>query len=98
MADFFDLAPVRRSGWGCRFSSGRPARPRRPGPEARLNHGRHFGLAASTTRQAVRAALEAAGVDPRNGLGALDFRDPLATAVEIVYYRDIPVHEGAALS
>jgi catechol 2,3-dioxygenase-like lactoylglutathione lyase family enzyme len=49
--------------------------------------GRHFGLVVDD-KDAVRAALEAAGVDIEPGR-RLDFRDPWGNRVEIVDYRDI---------
>jgi catechol 2,3-dioxygenase-like lactoylglutathione lyase family enzyme len=49
--------------------------------------GRHFGLVVDD-KDAVRAALEAAGVDIVPGR-RLDFRDPWGNRVEIVDYRDI---------
>jgi lactoylglutathione lyase len=48
---------------------------------------RHFGLAVDD-KQAVRRALEQAGVEIRPGRG-LDFLDPWGNQVEIVDYRDI---------
>src|SRR3954453_10707078 len=49
--------------------------------------GRHFGLVVDD-KDAVRAALEAAGVEIVPGR-RLDFRDPWGNRVEIVDYRDI---------
>jgi lactoylglutathione lyase len=49
--------------------------------------GRHFGLVVDD-KDAVRAALEEAGVDIVPGR-RLDFRDPWGNRVEIVDYRDI---------
>jgi catechol 2,3-dioxygenase-like lactoylglutathione lyase family enzyme len=49
--------------------------------------GRHFGLVVDD-KEAVRAALEEAGVDIEPGR-RLDFRDPWGNRVEIVDYRDI---------
>jgi catechol 2,3-dioxygenase-like lactoylglutathione lyase family enzyme len=48
---------------------------------------RHFGLVVDD-KQAVRAALEAAGADivPSRGL---DFRDPWGNLVQVVDYREI---------
>ena len=48
---------------------------------------RHFGLVVDD-KDAVRAALEAAGADivPSRGL---DFRDPWGNLVQVVEYRDI---------
>jgi lactoylglutathione lyase len=49
--------------------------------------GRHFGLVVDD-KEAVRAALEQAGVEIEPGR-RLDFRDPWGNRVEIVDYRDI---------
>ncbi len=57
------------------------------GREQGPDHGRHFGLVVDD-KEAVRAALEAAGVDIEPGR-RLDFRDPWGNRVEIVDYRDI---------
>jgi lactoylglutathione lyase len=48
---------------------------------------RHFGLVVND-KQAVRRALEDAGVEIRPGRG-LDFLDPWGNQVQIVDYRDI---------
>jgi predicted enzyme related to lactoylglutathione lyase len=48
---------------------------------------RHFGLAVDD-RDAVRASLQAAGVEILPGRG-LDFRDPSGNRVQVVDYRDI---------
>jgi len=48
---------------------------------------RHFGLVVDD-KQAVREALEAAGVEILGGRG-LDFRDPWGNRVQIVDYRDV---------
>jgi catechol-2,3-dioxygenase len=48
---------------------------------------RHFGLVVDD-REAVRAALADAGVEPEPGRG-LRFRDPWGNSVEIVDYREI---------
>jgi catechol 2,3-dioxygenase-like lactoylglutathione lyase family enzyme len=48
---------------------------------------RHFGLVVDD-KEAVRAALEEAGVGIRPGRG-LDFLDPWGNQVEVVDYRDI---------
>jgi lactoylglutathione lyase len=48
---------------------------------------RHFGLVVDD-REAVRAALDAAGVRPERGRG-LQVRDPWGNVVEIVDYREI---------
>jgi len=48
---------------------------------------RHFGLVVDD-REAVRAALAEAGVEPLPGRG-LDFRDPWGNRVQVVDYRDI---------
>ncbi|HEY2177853.1 MAG TPA: VOC family protein [Caulobacteraceae bacterium] len=49
--------------------------------------GRHFGLVVSD-KQAVRAAMAAAGVEPLDGQ-FLDFRDPWGNRIEIVGYDNI---------
>ena len=56
---------------------------RRQGPD----DGRHFGLVVDD-RDAVRAALEEAGIRPQRGRG-LQVRDPWGNVVEIVDYREI---------
>jgi lactoylglutathione lyase len=48
---------------------------------------RHFGLVVDG-KEAVRAALEAAGVDVQPS-GSLDFDDPWGNHVQVVDYRDI---------
>jgi hypothetical protein len=48
---------------------------------------RHFGLVVDD-KEAVRAALEEAGVEIRPGRG-LDFLDPWGNQVEVVDYRDV---------
>jgi lactoylglutathione lyase len=48
---------------------------------------RHFGLVVDD-KEAVRSALEEAGVEIRPGRG-LDFRDPWGNQVEVVDYRDV---------
>jgi catechol-2,3-dioxygenase len=63
--------------------------------------GRHFGLVVDD-KEAVRAALEEAGVEILRGRG-LDFRDPWGNRVEVVDYRDVqfskaqPVLDGMGL-
>ncbi len=54
---------------------------RRQGPD----DGRHFGLVVDD-REAVRAALEAAGIE---GEGNLRVRDPWGNVIEVVDYREI---------
>jgi len=49
--------------------------------------GRHFGLVVDD-KEAVRAALEAAGIEPIEG-PFLDFRDPWGNRIEIVGYDNI---------
>jgi lactoylglutathione lyase len=49
--------------------------------------GRHFGLVVDD-RDAVRAALAAAGIEPEPGRG-LRVRDPWGNVVEVVDYREI---------
>ena len=56
---------------------------RRQGPD----DGRHFGLVVDD-REAVRAALDQAGIRPERGRG-LQVRDPCGNVVEIVDYREI---------
>ena len=48
---------------------------------------RHFGLVVDD-KEAVRAALEEAGVEIAGGRG-LDFRDPWGNQVEVVDYREV---------
>lgn len=48
---------------------------------------RHFGLVVDD-KEAVRAALEQAGVTVRSS-GSLDFRDPWGNHIQVVDYRDI---------
>jgi catechol 2,3-dioxygenase-like lactoylglutathione lyase family enzyme len=48
---------------------------------------RHFGLVVDD-RDAVRAALAAAGIEPERGRGLL-VRDPWGNLVEVVDYREI---------
>ena len=48
---------------------------------------RHFGLVVDD-REAVRAALDEAGVEPLPGR-RLDFRDPWGNRIQVVDYRDI---------
>jgi lactoylglutathione lyase len=57
------------------------------GREQGPDDGRHFGLVVDD-KDAVRAALEAEGVEIEPGR-RLDFRDPWGNRVEIVDYRDI---------
>jgi catechol 2,3-dioxygenase-like lactoylglutathione lyase family enzyme len=57
--------------------------------------GRHFGLVVDD-KEAVRAALEEAGVDIEPGR-RLDFRDPWGNRVEIVDYRDIQFTKAPAV-
>jgi catechol 2,3-dioxygenase-like lactoylglutathione lyase family enzyme len=54
---------------------------------------RHFGLVVDD-REAVRAALREAGVEP---LGDLRFRDPWGNEVEIVEYGDIQFTKDAGV-
>jgi catechol-2,3-dioxygenase len=56
---------------------------------------RHFGLVVDD-KEAVRAALDAAGVEVMPG-GRLDFRDPWGNRVEIVDYRDIQFTKAPAV-
>jgi catechol-2,3-dioxygenase len=70
---------------------------RRQGPDG----GRHFGLVVDD-REAVRAALAEAGIEPRRRRG-LEFSDPWGNNFEIVEYADIqfskaePVLRGMGL-
>ena len=48
---------------------------------------RHFGLVVDD-REAVRAALAAAGIEPEPGRG-LQVRDPWGNVVEVVDYREV---------
>jgi lactoylglutathione lyase len=57
---------------------------------------RHFGLVVDD-KEAVRGALEEAGVEILPGRG-LDFRDPWGNRVEIVDYRDIQFTKAAAVA
>src|SRR6187402_804856 len=65
------------------------------GREQGPDHGRHFGLVVDD-KAAVRAALEAAGVEIEPGR-RLDFRDPWGNRVEIVDYRDIQFTKAPAV-
>ena len=56
---------------------------RRQGPD----DGRHFGLVVDD-REAVRAALKEAGIEPHGGRG-LRFTDPWGNQIEVVQYGDI---------
>ena len=56
---------------------------RRQGPD----DDRHFGLVVDD-RDAVRATLAAAGIEPEGGRG-LQVRDPWGNVLEIVDYRDV---------
>ena len=57
------------------------------GREQPADESRHFGLVVDD-KEAVRAALTAAGVDVRPS-GNLRFRDPWGNNVEVVDYRDV---------
>ena len=57
------------------------------GREQPADESRHFGLVVDD-KEAVRAALQAAGVDVRPS-GNLRFRDPWGNNVEVVDYRDV---------
>jgi lactoylglutathione lyase len=56
---------------------------------------RHFGLVVDD-KEAVRAALEEAGVEILRGRG-LDFRDPWGNRVEVVDYRDVQFSKAPAV-
>ena len=62
---------------------------RQQGPD----DGRHFGLVVDD-KEAVRAALMAAGVEPLPGR-FLDFRDPWGNRIEIVGYQGIQFTKAA---
>ena len=66
---------------------GRPVHRPRQGRGQEPDPDRHFGLVVDD-KEAVRAALEAAGADivPSRGL---DFRDPWGNLVQVVEYGDI---------
>ena len=57
--------------------------------------GRHFGLVVDD-REAVRAALRAAGVEPLPG-PRLDFRDPWGNRFQVVEYGDIQFTKAPAV-
>jgi lactoylglutathione lyase len=56
---------------------------------------RHFGLVVDD-KEAVRAALQQAGVKIERGRG-LDFRDPWGNLVQVVDYRDIQFTKAPAV-
>jgi catechol 2,3-dioxygenase-like lactoylglutathione lyase family enzyme len=64
---------------------------RRQGPD----EGRHFGLVVDD-REAVRAALAEAGIEPHGGRG-LRFTDPWGNQFEIVEYADVQFSKTAAV-
>jgi lactoylglutathione lyase len=64
---------------------------RRQGPD----DGRHFGLVVDD-RDAVRAALAEAGIEPHGGRG-LRFTDPWGNQFEIVEYADIQFTKAKAV-
>jgi lactoylglutathione lyase len=57
--------------------------------------GRHFGLVVDD-REAVRAALADAGIEPRPGRG-LSFSDPWGNHFEIVEYADVQFTKAASV-
>jgi lactoylglutathione lyase len=57
------------------------------GPSQSPDGARHFGLVVDD-KEAVRAALQEAGVEIERGRG-LDFRDPWGNFVQVVDYRDV---------
>jgi catechol 2,3-dioxygenase-like lactoylglutathione lyase family enzyme len=67
------------------------AQGRRQGPD----DGRHFGLVVDD-REAVRAALAAAGIEPHGGRG-LQFTDPWGNRFEIVEYADVQFSKTAGV-
>jgi lactoylglutathione lyase len=56
---------------------------------------RHFGLVVDD-KDAVRAALAAAGVEPTRGRG-LSFRDPWGNFIQVVDYRDVQFSKADAV-
>jgi lactoylglutathione lyase len=56
---------------------------------------RHFGLVVDD-KEAVRAALQQAGVKIESG-GGLDFRDPWGNLVQVVDYRDVQFTKAPAV-
>ena len=64
---------------------------RRQGPD----EGRHFGLVVDD-RDAVRAALADAGIEPHRGRG-LRFTDPWGNQFEIVEYADVQFSKTAGV-
>ena len=65
--------------------------PRTQGPD----DGRHFGLVVDD-KEAVRAALAAAGIDVAPS-GGLRFADPWGNVVEVVGYRDVQFSKTPAV-
>ena len=74
---------------------GRPVPRALRGARAGADDGRHFGLVVDD-KEAVRAALEEAGVEILPGRG-LDFLDPWGNRIEIVDYRDIQFTKAPAV-
>ena len=69
-----------------------------PSPRAAArvaDEGRHFGLVVDD-RDAVRAALAEAGIEPHGGRG-LRFTDPWGNQFEIVEYADVQFSKTAAV-
>jgi catechol 2,3-dioxygenase-like lactoylglutathione lyase family enzyme len=57
---------------------------------------RHFGLVVDD-REAVRAALQDAGVDVQPA-GSVDFRDPWGNHIQVVDYREIQFTKAPAVA
>jgi lactoylglutathione lyase len=65
------------------------------GRRQEADEARHFGLVVDD-KEAVRAALHAAGVAIEPGRG-LDFRDPWGNFVQVVDYRDVQFTKAPAV-
>jgi catechol 2,3-dioxygenase-like lactoylglutathione lyase family enzyme len=64
-------------------------------PGGPRDEARHFGLVVDD-RDAVRAALEGAGIAPLSGRG-LSFRDPWGNHIQVVEYGDIQFTKAPAV-